>query len=40
MCKRNCGNCVEEEFEGGEVGGRTFGTLLQGSEEHAREGHG
>lgn len=26
MCKRICGNCVKEEFEGREVGGRIFGT--------------
>lgn len=40
VCKRNCGNSVEEDFEGREVGGRICGTLLQGSEEHTREGHG
>lgn len=28
MCKKNCGNCVEEGFKGAEIGGRVSRELL------------
>lgn len=29
MCKKNCGNCVEEGFRGAEIESRVSGALLQ-----------